>query len=395
MDLHPPTLHLVCLVVLLLAAGAMTWFVRRGRRYRGLAWWVGAQWLLLLGWTLQWAWPDRQPVQLLAHALVLQWPLAVLAGLRRFYSRHGLPLSGAVDAALFVFAALAVPLLLALRAPPEWLSRVQLAGQCVLPLYAAVLVARTSEFREHAVLPCLCATLAVIAVVSGLAGWAAAIAPSVITLVMLLAALVLTHAALLLSFDRTEHTWLAEQRKLRYLADMDVLTRVPNRRHFQELAAQALGAGVQADAASMLMFDIDHFRRINDMFGSAAGDEALRQVSQCMRATLREHDVAGRLAGDQFAILLPETTPKGSMAVASRIVSNLAEHQVAPRVAPLSLSFGVVALHAGEPFAETLRRAEQALREAKRQGRNRVVVATGPSDRPVFTNSRTLGLLGA
>jgi diguanylate cyclase len=145
----------------------------------------------------------------------------------------------------------------------------------------------------------------------------------------------------------------------------------------------------------LLMFDIDHFRRINEMFGSAAGDEALRQVSHCMRETLRENDVAGRLAGDQFSILLPDTTPKGAMAVAARIVGNLAAHQVAPRVAPLSLSFGVVALTAGEGIGETLRRAEQALHEAKRQGRSRVVIATGPIDRPVFTNSRTLGLLSA
>ena len=214
-------------------------------------------------------------------------------------------------------------------------------------------------------------------------------------LAALLAALALAHAAVLLSFQRTERTWHAEQRKLRYLADMDVLTRVPNRRHFQELVASAFGSGVKADAAALLMFDIDHFRRINEMFAHAAGDEALRQVSHGMRETLREQDIAGRLAGDQFSILLPDTTPKGAMAVAARIVANLAVHQVAPRVAPLSLSFGVVALDEGEAIGEALRRAEQALHEAKRQGRSRVVVATGPSDKPVFTNSRTLGLLSA
>lgn len=391
--LHPPTLQLICLTVLALAAGAMTWSGLRGRHYRGHAWWASAQWLLLMGWALQWTWPDQAAAQFIAHALVLQWPLAVLAGLRRFYSRHGLPLPAAADVALFALAALAPPLLMALDAPPEWLARSQIAGLSALPLYAGVLVARTSEFRDGAVLPCLSASLVALAIASSL-GWFTA-APQVATLATLLAALVLTHAVLLLSFQRTEQTWLAEQRKLRYLADIDVLTRVPNRRHFQELAALAFESGVQADAAALLMFDIDHFRRINDMFGTAAGDEALRQVSHCMRQTLRDQDVGGRLAGDQFAILLPDTTPKGAMAVAARIVGNLAAHQVAPRVAPLSLSFGVVALYAGEAIGETLRRAEQALHEAKRQGRSRVVIATGPSDRPVFTNSRTLGLLSA
>jgi diguanylate cyclase (GGDEF)-like protein len=129
------------------------------------------------------------------------------------------------------------------------------------------------------------------------------------------------------------------------------------------------------------------------MFGHASGDDALRQVSECMRETLREPDVAGRLGGDQFAVLLPDTAPKGAMVVASRIVTHLATRQVAPRIAPLSLSFGVVSLFEGETIADAIRRAEQALHEAKRQGRSRVVVATGSSDKPVFTNSRTLGLV--
>jgi diguanylate cyclase len=395
MNLHPPTLLFAGLAVLLLAAGVMTWFGWRERCYRGYWWWVGAQWMLLAGLGLQWMEAPGEPILLAAHLLVLQWPISVLTGLRRFYSRHGLPIPSAVDAVLFAVSWLAVPVATALRAPAAIQSWAWCAGPLLLPIYAAWLISRLTEFRSSAALQLLAISL-IAAGLTELHRLFGPVTPLPLpgSLVALLPAFVLTHVGLMLSFRRTEQTWIAEHRKLRYLADMDVLTRVANRRHFQELATNAL-AGTKPEEACVLMFDIDHFRRINDMFGHAAGDEALRQVAQCMRDTLREQDVAGRLSGDQFAILLPETLPKGAMSVAARVVSNLATRQLGPRIAPLSLSFGVVTLYEGEAIADALRRAEQALHEAKRQGRSRVVVATGTSDNPVFTNSRTLGLLSA
>ena len=113
-----------------------------------------------------------------------------------------------------------------------------------------------------------------------------------------------------------------------------------------------------------------------------------------MRESLRAQDVAGRLGGDEFAVLLPETGVDDAMTVASRIVALLADRQVAPNLAPLSLSFGVVRLHPGEALDNALRRADQALYEAKRQGRSRAVAAFGQEARPVFGESRSLGLTG-
>jgi diguanylate cyclase (GGDEF)-like protein len=141
-----------------------------------------------------------------------------------------------------------------------------------------------------------------------------------------------------------------------------------------------------------MMFDIDHFKHINDLLGHASGDEALRQVGRCVRDTLRTQDVAGRLGGDEFAVLLPQSTVDAAAAVAARIVTRLADRQVAPNLAPLSLSFGVVQMDADEPIADALRRADQALYEAKRQGRSRVVTAFGDESEPVFGASRPLGL---
>jgi len=82
------------------------------------------------------------------------------------------------------------------------------------------------------------------------------------------------------------------------------------------------------------------------------------------------------------------------MAAASRIVSRLGDRQIAPRSAPVSLSFGVVLMKSDETIAEALNRADQALYEAKRQGRSRAVVAIGAEDKPVFGESRQLGLTG-
>lgn len=401
MNLHLPTLLFACTATLLLITAVMAWFGWREKSCRGHWWWVAAQGLLATGLALEWFSSPKEPLGLLAQALILQWPICVLTGMRRFYSRHGIGIPGILDACTLAVACLAVPATLALNAPAAVQDWAWLGAPLLVQTYAAALITRLSEFRGSAALQLLVISL----VAAGLAGLAPSIgvaegaaSPMLAVgqggLLMMPAAVVLLHAAMMLSFRRTEHTWLATQRKLQYLADMDVLTRVANRRHFHELAAQTLPT-IKIEEASVLMFDIDHFRRINDMFGHASGDDALRQVAHCMRDTLREQDIAGRLGGDQFAILLPGTVPKGAMAVAARIVANLVSHQVAPRIAPLSLSFGVVVLYEGEAIAEALRRAEQALHEAKRQGRSRVVVATGSGEKPIFTNSRTLGLISA
>jgi diguanylate cyclase len=182
---------------------------------------------------------------------------------------------------------------------------------------------------------------------------------------------------------RTERNVRVSHRRLKFLADTDILTGVPNRRHFHERAERALGeTGVTRNA--LVMFDIDHFKQVNDRLGHAAGDEALRQVALCTRQTLRSVDVAGRLGGDEFGVLLPATSIDEAMAVTTRIVELLERRQVAPHVVRLSLSFGVVQMAPNETITDGLRRADQALYEAKRQGRGRAVAASGAVHAPVF-----------
>ena len=402
MNLHLPTLLIVCIAALAASAGVMTLYATTQRTYRGFGWWVLAQWLLALGCLLQLFRDTRPELLPLANLLMLQWPIVVLAGMRRFSLRHPSPVPAAFD---WVLLALAWMVWLA-----SWAADASLAtrivafsaGACALHAYGAVLVWRMAESRGSIAMRLLVAVDLATAVVQALRvvialhshGSAPIDALALASgLVIVVSSLVMVYLALMLTNERSESHLREMHRQLRFLADIDVLTRVPNRRHFHELAARTLTDGA-VPPCTLMMFDVDHFKRINDLLGHAAGDEALRQVAHCVRDALRTQDIAGRLGGDEFAVLLPGTGVDDAMTVATRIVGQLAERQIAPESAPLSLSFGVVELGTDESLDEGLRRADQALYEAKRQGRSRAVPAFGAEDRPVFGESRSLGLTG-
>jgi diguanylate cyclase len=103
-------------------------------------------------------------------------------------------------------------------------------------------------------------------------------------------------------------------------------------------------------------------------------------------------DVAGRHGGDEFVLLLRQTSVRDAMAVAARIVARIQAQAEEMRLPALTLSFGVVQMRSGEAIDDAVRRADQALYEAKRQGRSRAVAAVGDEERPVFTESQRLGL---
>ena len=403
MSLHLPTLMTVCIAALATSAAVMTLHGLTQRTYRGYGWWVAAQWLLALGCLLH-LFRDSSPELLpLGNLLLLQWPIVVLAGMRRFCLRHASRVPQSLD---WLLLALAYLVWLATWAAHGSLAaRVAAfaAGACALHLYGALMLSRMVELREGSTIKLLvsvelsCAAVQAVRLglalsdgIDGAAGDRMLLASG---LVIVVSSLVMVYLALMLTNERSESNLRAMHRKLRYLADIDMLTRVPNRRRFHELADQALATSARPPCA-LMMFDIDHFKRINDLLGHATGDEALRQVARCVRDSLRTQDVAGRLGGDEFAVLLPETSVHDAMTVASRIVTRLSDRQVAPNLAPVSLSFGVVQLQVGETIAEGLRRADQALYEAKRQGRSRAVTAFGEESRPVFGESRSLGLPG-
>jgi diguanylate cyclase (GGDEF)-like protein len=388
MDLHPPSLLLACLLFVALSAGALVLFGKTQRVHRGYWWWVAAQALLALALLLA-ALPAAAPLAPLATLLLLQWPIVVLAGLRRYASRQPPAVPPAADWALLAVAGAAV---LVLEAVAPGLEIVAPAiAPLALNLDAAVLLTRLSGFAASPALKSLAAIQAAsagvqtawLAYASAEPARLAALHPVIATLPTVVSALVLAWVALLLSFERSLRSLRASHRKLRNLVDIDELTRLPNRRRFDELAVRSL-ADAEPASAALLLLDVDHLKVINDLLGAATGDEALRQVGHALRETLRGLDVAGRVGGDEFAALLPQTSIDNAMKAAARIVARLDDRQVAPRIARVSLSIGVIQLKADEAIGAALVRAEDALNQARVQGRDRAVAAhAAPARRPV------------
>ncbi|HET6467647.1 MAG TPA: diguanylate cyclase [Geminicoccaceae bacterium] len=166
--------------------------------------------------------------------------------------------------------------------------------------------------------------------------------------------------------------------ELRARAETDALTGLMNRSAFEALAEAALAAQRPgAPPIALLLLDADHFKLINDRHGHEAGDAALCHLAGVLRALLRERDSLARWGGEEFAVLLPETSLEGAIAVAERLRAVI-ETNPAPLPdgsVALAASIGVAVARERHPLRELLRRADDALYAAKAQGRNRVVAA--------------------
>lgn len=174
----------------------------------------------------------------------------------------------------------------------------------------------------------------------------------------------------------------SRERELEQLATIDPLTGVHNRRHFERLVVTELERAVRFDRPlSLMMLDIDHFKRINDTYGHAAGDDALRRFADACRTTLRRHDVLGRIGGEEFALLLPDTDSHGAPILAERLRRRIAGVRVpVGERGPVSftVSIGCACSVPSDSLPELFARADHALYAAKRGGRNRVVTAPTP-----------------
>lgn len=162
---------------------------------------------------------------------------------------------------------------------------------------------------------------------------------------------------------------------MRSLATVDGLTGMLNRRAFFERADSARLLALRLrKPITLLMLDIDHFKQLNDGYGHACGDRALQVFADTARGVLREHDVIGRLGGEEFALVLPGTALEGALEAAERLRIAVTEAPVLD-CAPgyrMTVSIGVVTIGAGEELTAALARADHALYAAKTGGRNRV-----------------------
>ncbi|RAU21614.1 diguanylate cyclase response regulator [Paramagnetospirillum kuznetsovii] len=171
------------------------------------------------------------------------------------------------------------------------------------------------------------------------------------------------------------------QKELVQLATVDFLTAAYNRRHFMAVTgAEVQRAGRYGRPLSLLMLDIDHFKRINDERGHAAGDEALKAFVIVCREVLRDQDIVGRMGGEEFAIALPETAMEAALVVAGRVRAHLAEMELpvsggAPLRLTTSIGVAECKIRDGEGLEACLGRADAALYRAKALGRDRVEAA--------------------
>lgn len=161
---------------------------------------------------------------------------------------------------------------------------------------------------------------------------------------------------------------------------IDPLTGLGNRRRLdEELERQSLSVK-RAKQVSVLVADLDGFKRINDSHGHNVGDDVLRQAATVVRRTVRDSDVATRMGGEEFAIILPDTPIKVATEVAERIRKAFIAESFGVEIGPLTVSIGVASLKRGERPDECIKRADACLYAAKRSGRNRVVVDLGDPD---------------
>ncbi len=167
--------------------------------------------------------------------------------------------------------------------------------------------------------------------------------------------------------------------ELRVLVDTDPLTDLKNRRAFlRDMRAEFSRASRMEQTCALLLLDVDHFKRVNDSFGHPAGDDVLRAIAGLLSDGAREYDSVGRLGGEEFGVLLPEVDVAGATMVAERIRTMVSERPLGPPgVGHVTISIGV-ALGPLSPVDNEdalLRRADEALYAAKREGRDRVFIA--------------------
>lgn len=169
----------------------------------------------------------------------------------------------------------------------------------------------------------------------------------------------------------------AKQVQFQDMAQRDPLTGLHNRRNLRrDLLWLLERAHREGEAFSVIMLDIDHFKRVNDEYGHEAGDLALIHSADLLRDVVRDTDLLFRLGGEEFLVLAPDTAKAGGHALASKILKAFRSRPMAYNAASISLtvSLGVTCVDAGQAAAadDVLRAADQAVYDAKRQGRNRI-----------------------
>ena len=367
-------------ILLLSCTLAVCWLVQRRQRY--LLWIAGGYALV----SLALAWQSIAPREQLHHWAVYTgamylfgtWCFARCMAGRYGVSAHpvlGLLIGAVVLAALYYYSRIQVdlwvrvhwlntglgllqllpaPAMLRRRPPQDWLERMLYWSYVVFAGYTAarpllVLALRSTDLNE----------------IARSTYW-------LVTLVSTLSFALLFTLMLLACTVRDVFTALRQER------NHDSLTNLLNRRAFQEAAELRLADSHMAPV-SVLIGDIDHFKRINDSWGHDCGDRVLQAVARTLQQHVRSDDLVSRFGGEEFVLLLMRTTPEEAERVAERIRAQLsADGYVLAAGQRITISFGIAPVAANTALTDALTRADALLYSAKQAGRDRVHVAADP-----------------
>jgi diguanylate cyclase (GGDEF)-like protein len=169
-----------------------------------------------------------------------------------------------------------------------------------------------------------------------------------------------------------------ENSRLYLMATLDRMTRLYIHHYFQERLLEEIKRSERMDIPlSLIMSDIDHFKKFNDTYGHQQGDIVLKEVAQIFKRLVRSVDIPARYGGEEFAVILPDTTLEDAIEIATRLRKSVEEHKFAGQDEPLrvTISLGVAQYHADSDSESKglVKRADAALYRAKESGRNRVV----------------------
>jgi len=171
------------------------------------------------------------------------------------------------------------------------------------------------------------------------------------------------------------------ENEILHLATTDSLTGVANRRQgLKELVQEMERARRYSTPLSLIMFDIDHFKRVNDTFGHGVGDDVLRAVTSLVRENIRAAEIQARWGGEEFVVVLPQTGLAGAAVAAEKLRQVIAAHRF-EQVGTVTVSFGVTEFEPADALDILLKRVDNALYRAKGNGRNRVETLTGKPSR--------------
>lgn len=183
------------------------------------------------------------------------------------------------------------------------------------------------------------------------------------------------HAHIIRDLQRAKKTAESQAREARQLADTDQLTGAASRRKFLTKLSSAISRAEKSGSSlSFILFDIDHFKAINDTYGHTFGDRVLRELAGTVQSCLRSSDILGRLGGEEFGVVLPDAGLKRAEGIAERIRQAVASKDF-DELSLVSVSIGIAEYRPGADSEWLIQAADIALYQAKRNGRNRLEIA--------------------